>query len=179
MLVCAAGFALACETQEPATEQGSETSPATDEAAAREAIEAVDQAWEDAASAGNAAGIAALYTTDAIALPPGGSRTEGPAAIEELFGGWFSESGLTSIDLNSDMITVAASGDLATAIGSYTATGTAPDGTEWTETGKYAELLKNVDGTWKIYADIWNSDGPPAGMESESMTAEPEAAPAE
>jgi len=38
---------------------------------------------------------------------------------------------------------------------------------------------KSTAGEWKIAADIWNSDGAPEGMESESMTAEPEAAPAE
>lgn len=179
VLVCAAGFALACETQEPATEQGSETSPATDETAARAAIEANDLAWETAAAANDGAAVAALYSSDAIALPPGGPRTEGQAAIQELFGGWFTEAGLTSIDLNSDVITVASAGDYAHAVGSYTASGTAPDGTEWTETGKYVQISQNIGGEWKTVIDIWNSDAAPAGMDSESMTAEPEAAPAE
>jgi uncharacterized protein (TIGR02246 family) len=177
VLVCTAGFALACQTQEPATEQASETDPAVDATATREAIEAVDTAWEDAAMAGNAAAIAALYTTDAIAMPPGGPRTEGREAIQALFGGWISDYGLTSIDLSSDMITVAASGDLATAAGSYTASGTAPDGTEWTETGKYVEIFKSVDGNWQIAADIWNHDAAPTGMESETAASDP--APAE
>ena len=162
---CVAGFALACQTD-----------PAVDAAAANEAIAAVDKAWEDAATAGDAAGIAALYTTDAIALPPGGPRTESRAAIQELFGGWISATGLSSIDLNSDVITVASSGDMATAVGSYTASGTAPDGTQWTEEGKYVEVLKNVDGTWQIATDIWNHNAAPS---AEAMTEEPEAAPAE
>lgn len=179
VLVCAAGFALACETQEPATEQGSETSPAVDETAARGAIEAVDQAWEAAAAAGDAAAIAALYTSDAIVLPPGASRVEGTAAIQEMFGPWLTESGISSVSLDSDVITVSASGETAHAIGSYTISGTGPDGAEWSDTGKYVEILENVDGDWLIAVDIWNSDAAPAGMESESMTAEPETAPAE
>lgn len=179
VLVCAAGFALACETQEPADEQGSETSPATDPAAAREAVAAIDQAWEDAATAGNAAAIAALYTSDAIVLPPGASRVEGSAAIEEMFGAWLTEAGISSVSLDSDVITVSSAGDIGHAIGSYTISGTGPDGAEWTDNGKYVEVLENVDGEWKIAADIWNSDAAPAGTESESMTAEPEAAPAE
>lgn len=179
VLVCAAGFALACEAQEPATEQGSETSPAVDATAARGAIEAKDQAWEAAATAGDAAAIAAIYTDDAIVLPPGAGRVEGRAAVQEMFGAWMSEGGITSASLDSDVITVASSGDYAHAVGSYTISGTGPDGTEWSDTGKYLEIFENVDGDWLIAADIWNSDAAPAGMESESMTAEPEAAPAE
>ena len=127
--------------------------------------------------AGDAAGIAALYSTDAIALPPDGPRTEGRAAIQELFGGWLSSSGLTSIDLNSDQITIASAGDYATAVGSYTASGTAPDGTEWTEDGKYVEIFKNVDGNWQIVTDIWNSN--PTPESADAMTEGSEAAPAE
>ena len=177
VLVCAAGTALACQTEEPATEQASATDPAVDTAAASEAIAAVDKAWEDAAIAGDAAGIAALYTTDAIAMPPDGPRTEGRAAIQELFAGWISSMGLSTIDLNSDLITVASSGDYATAVGSYTASGTAPDGTTWTEDGKYVEILKNVDGSWQIVTDIWNHNAAPGS--ADAMTEGSEAAPAE
>lgn len=177
VLVCAAGLALACETQEPATEQGSETTPVADPAAAREAIAAVDQAWENAATAADAAAIAALYTSDAIVLPPGASRVEGTAAIQEMFGPWLTDAGISSVSLDSDVITVSSAGDMAHAVGSYAITGMGPDGSEYTENGKYVEVLRNVDGEWKIAVDIWNADGPPAG--TESMTAEPEAAPAE
>ncbi|CAN5898990.1 hypothetical protein BH20GEM1_BH20GEM1_16750 [soil metagenome] len=166
MCVLAASLALACQTQEPATEQGSETDPAVDEAAVRETIAAKDQAWADAAVAGDAAAIAQQYTADAIVLPPASPRVTGTAAIQELFTGWLAEAPISSATLDSDVITVAAAGDYAHAVGSYTMSGAAPDGSEWSDQGKYVALWKNVDGDWKIVADIWNSDNPPAGMDA-------------
>ncbi|MBA3553019.1 MAG: hypothetical protein H0W27_09150 [Actinobacteria bacterium] len=43
--------------------------------------------------------------------------------------------------------------------------GTAPDGTPYQETGKFVATWKNINGEWKIVADIWNSDALEAGME--------------
>jgi ketosteroid isomerase-like protein len=166
VFVWAAGLALACQTQEPATEQGSEMSPAVDEAAVRETIETKDQAWAVAAVAGDAAAIAQQYAADAIVAPPGTPRVTGNAAIQELFTGWLAEAPISAATLDSDVITVAASGDYAHAVGSYTMSGTAPDGSEWSDQGKYVAVWENVDGDWKIVTDIWNSDNPPAGMDA-------------
>ena len=82
VVVCAAGLALACQTQEQATEQGSETSPVVDAAGAREAMAAIDQAWEEAALAGDAAALTALYTADAVVQAPGYPRVSGTAGIQ-------------------------------------------------------------------------------------------------
>jgi uncharacterized protein (TIGR02246 family) len=169
MFVWAAGLALACQTQEPATEQGSETSPAVDEAAVRETIETKDQAWADAAVAGDAAAIAQQYTADAIVLPPGNPRVTGNEAIQELFTGWMAEAPISSATLDSEVITVAAGGDYAYAVGTYSMSGAAPDGSEWNDQGKYVAVWKNVDGEWKMATDIWNSDNPPAGTDAEEL----------
>jgi uncharacterized protein (TIGR02246 family) len=166
MFVWAAGLALACETQEPATEQGSETNPVVDETAVRETIEAKDKAWADAAVAGDAAAIAQQYAADAIVSPPGSPRVTGNEAIQELFTGWLAEAPISSATLDSDVITVAAAGDYAHAVGTYTMSGAAPDGSEWSDQGKYVAVWKNVDGEWKIATDIWNSDNPPAGTDA-------------
>ena len=166
VFVWAAGLALACQAQEPATEQGSETNPAVDETAVRETIETKDQAWADAAVAGDAAAIAQQYTADAIVLPPGNPRVTGNEAIQELFTGWLAEAPISSATLDSEVITVAAAGDYAYAVGSYSMSGAAPDGSEWSDQGKYIAVWKNVDGDWKIVTDIWNSDNPPMGMDA-------------
>jgi uncharacterized protein (TIGR02246 family) len=166
VFVWAAGLALACQTQEPATEQGSETDLVVDEAAVRETIQAKDKAWADAAVAGDATAIAQQYAADAIVLPPGSPRATGNEAIQELFTGWLAEAPISSATLDSDVITVAAAGDYAHAVGTYTMSGTAPDGSEWSDQGKYLAVWKNVDGDWKIVTDIWNSDTPPAGMDA-------------
>jgi uncharacterized protein (TIGR02246 family) len=178
VLVWAASIALACQTEEPATEQASDTEPAVDAAAAREAIAAKDKAWSDAAIAGDAAAITSQYASDAVVLPPNAPRVEGTQAIQEEFARMV-ESPISSMTLDSDIITVAAAGDYAYTVGSYTMSGTGPDGSEWSDEGKYTAVWKNVDGDWKIVSDIWNSDNPPAGMVSEEAAQEAETAPSE
>ena len=177
VILLAAGLALACQ-QETATEQASETDPATDAAAVTEAIAAKDQAFADALVAGDVATVASHYTNDAILLPPGGPRVEGATAIQETFASWIEVGGPpASMTLTSDDVTLTAAGDYAHAIGTWTMSGPAPDGSEWSDNGKFVAVWKNVDGDWKMAADIWNSDNPPMGMESEG--AAEEMAPAE
>ena len=50
-------------------------------------IKAQNAAFEEAFNAGDSAAVAALYTEDAIALPPGGPMVEGRAAIQEMWQG--------------------------------------------------------------------------------------------
>lgn len=166
VFVWAAGLALACQAQEPATEQGTEINPAVDEAGVRDAIEAGDQAFEQGFSAGDAATVANQYTTDAVVLIPNGPRVEGSAAIQETFAGMLQQYPGMTLDLTTSDVHVAAAGDYAYAVGSYTLTGSAPDGSEWSEPGKYVAVWKNVDGEWKMATDIWNSDNPPAGTDA-------------
>jgi len=173
VIVWAAGLALACQSQEEATEQGSETSPAIDEAAVREAIATKDKAWADAAVAGDFEAIVQNYTADAVLMPPGAPRAEGTEAIRETLTGWLQEAPPSSMTVTSEVITFAAAGDYAHAVGSWTMSGTGPDGSEYNDQGKFLTVWKSADGDWKIVVDIWNSDNPPAGMASE------ETAPAE
>lgn len=173
VLVWAAGLALACQAQEEATEQGSETSPVIDEAAVREAIATKDKAWADAAVAGDFEAIVQNYTADAVLMPPGAPRAEGTEAIRETLTGWLQEAPPSSMTVTSDAITFAAAGDYAHAVGSWTMSGTGPDGSEYSDQGKFLAVWKSADGDWKIVTDIWNSDNPPPGMASE------ETAPAE
>jgi uncharacterized protein (TIGR02246 family) len=178
VLVWAASIALACQTEE-ATEQGSETTPAVDEAAVREAIAANDKAWGDAAVAGDVEAIVQQYATDAVLMPPGAPRVEGTEGIREAFTSWFQEAPPSSTTITSDVITVTAAGDYAHAVGSWTMSGTGPDGSEYSDQGKFLAIWKSTDGDWKIVNDIWNSDNPPAGMESEAAAEEAETAPSE
>jgi len=173
VLVWAASIALACQAEEQATEQGSETSPAIDEAAVREAIAAKDKAWADAAVAGDVEALVLQYATDAVLMPPGAPRAEGTEAIREAFTGWLQEAPPSSTTVTSDVITFAAAGDYAHAMGTWTMSGTGPDGSEYSDQGKFLAVWKSADGDWKIVTDIWNSDNPPPGMASE------ETAPAE
>ena len=176
-LLWAAALALACQ-QEPATEQASETDPAADDAAVSESIRAKDQAFTAAMVAGDVETVMAQYADDAIVLPPGAPMLEGSQAIREMFAPWLSSSPPSSMTLDSETIVVAGSGDYAHAVGTFTISGTEPNGVQYSDNGKFVAVWRNVGGDWKMVADIWNSDNPPPGMEPEAMPSE-EMAPVE
>lgn len=159
-LVLAAG----CQ-QEPATETGSAEETATvDVAAIRQAIDDGGAAWESAALAGDAAALTALYTEDAILMPPNAPKSEGSAAIEAGFSELLAMAPFTAIDIVTEGVEVSASGDMAWAHGSYTSTNTVA-GVPYADTGKWANVSENRDGQWLMVVDIWNSDTPIPGTE--------------
>lgn len=168
VLVATAAVAIACQTQETATEQGSETSPAVDGAAVREAIAAKDAAFADAIVAGDVEPIVLMYAADATLMPPGMPRVEGSQAIRETFTGMMAEMAPTAMTLSPDEVTVSATGDYAIAEGSWTLTGAAPDGSEWSDQGKYLVVWKNDQGDWKMVSDMWNNDAAPGETAGES-----------
>lgn len=169
ILFAMAAVALACQTQDTATEQGSDTTPAVDAAAAREAIMANDEAFAQAFTDGDTAALSAQYAPEAVILPPNGARIEGATAIQEAWGTMIEEAGRPSLDLTTNDVQVAAAGDYAYGHGSYTMSGATPDGEEWSDQGKYLAVWKNIDGEWKMVVDTWNSDNPPAGMAEEPV----------
>jgi uncharacterized protein (TIGR02246 family) len=160
-LVLAAG----CQ-QEPATETGSTEETATvDAAAIRQAIDDSGAAWETAALAGDAAALTALYTDDAVLLPPNAPKSEGSAAIQAGFTEMLAVAPFTAIDIVTEGVEVSASGDIAWAHGTYTSTNTVA-GEPYEDTGKWANVSENRDGQWLMVVDIWNSDTPLPGMEA-------------
>jgi ketosteroid isomerase-like protein len=69
-----------------------------------------------------------------------------------------------SISWTPMYVDVAKSGDLAYILGSYTMTTKVAKGKPVTDRGKYlAVWKKQVDGSWKVEADMWNSDLPAKG----------------
>jgi uncharacterized protein (TIGR02246 family) len=125
------------------------------------AIRAVDAAWAEAASAGDANAVAALYTSDATVLPPMEPMRQGEAAKKYWIDVTNTFSGPTALTPTA----VGGRGDLAYSVGTYRSTltpkkvGAKPLPTE---EGKYLELLKKqADGSWKIAYDMWSPDAPP------------------
>ena len=116
-------------------------------------IAKVDQAWEKAYNAGDAAALTALYTKDAKVMPPGADPASGTKAIQAMFtadvaGG--AKNALTQKD-------VTGFGDYALETGSYVAT--SKDG-KHLDHGSFMTFLKKEGGGWKIYRDTWNSSMP-------------------
>ena len=71
--------------------------------------------------------MTALYSADAIVQAPGAPRATGSQEIQELFTGML-EYPISSITLDTDIVEVAASGDIAYGAGTFTMSGTGADG---------------------------------------------------
>ena len=125
------------------------------------AIAKVRTAFQTAASAQDAAGMAKLFTADGVEMPPNAPAATGRAAIEAFHKGFakqWMQHGMT-ITPTSTKVT----GDTAYDVGTYkqqimsNANGAIVD-----DKGKYVVLLKkDAAGNWAISHAIYNSDNPP------------------
>ena len=116
----------------------------------RTQITRMDQAWQNAYNAKDAAGVAALYADDAQVMAPAHETVSGRAAIQTFIADDL-KAGAKNVLTTREVLEA---GDYAIGIGSYVATG--PDG-KHLDHGSYTTTYKKVDGNWKIYRDIWNS----------------------
>ena len=107
-------------------------------------IAASSAVFEAAFNAGDAGGVAALYTAD---------------AVKALWQSYV-DANLSEFDLTT--VTLDVQGDTATEMGRFSLA--APDGKGGSVTvgGSYIVLWKlGADGVWRLHWDIWNDD--PAG----------------
>jgi uncharacterized protein (TIGR02246 family) len=125
------------------------------------AIKQVADAYVKATLAGDAKAIAALYTEDAVEMPPNEPSVKGRAAIEQyytkLFSGGMKIGQFTVTHLESRAI-----GDSGYDVGSYQQSMNPPgQTTATTDTGKYVVILRRSQGAWKVAYAIYNSDQAP------------------
>lgn len=114
-------------------------------------IKAGTEKFEAAWNAGDAAGVAAMYSMDAVLLPPNSPPVRGMKNIEALWAESVSMGG--TADLTTDEVFVM--GDMATEVGVYVIN--ADDGST-VDNGHYMVVWKLEDGVWKMHRDMWNSD---------------------
>ena len=119
----------------------------------RAEAEKMDQAWQKAYNAGDAAALTALYTKDAKVMAPGAEAASGTKAIQALFEADVAQKVKNTLTQED----VVGFGDYALETGKYVAT--SADG-KHVDHGSYMTLLKKVDGGWKIHRDTWNSSMP-------------------
>jgi uncharacterized protein (TIGR02246 family) len=103
--------------------------------------------------AGDAAGCAALFTTDASLFSPYATATRGRDAIEALHRVWTAEA-------NSKRLTVVEadqSGDLGWCLAAYSEGDVTGDG----DGTSLCTLVRQPDGSWQIRHCSLNSDVPP------------------
>jgi uncharacterized protein (TIGR02246 family) len=126
---------------------------AEDAGTVRAAIEQAGVRFAEAYGRGDAKAVAAFYTEDAIAFPPGAAMVKGRQAIQQMWQETM-DSGVKSLSFT--VIDVGASGELAHE------TGTAlmnvqPAGKEPTTASvKYVVVWKKQGNDWKLQRDIWN-----------------------
>lgn len=124
---------------------------ATPAAAQKSQIEAVNAKWMELFNKGDFAGIAELYTADAIAFPPGSAIVKGKAAIGAMWKGLAEQAGNPKVvTLDVKRLGPAA----AREIGTFSLTTKGPSPKEIS--GKYLVVWERVRGQWKLAADIWN-----------------------
>ena len=104
--------------------------------------------------------IAALYTADAVLMPPNVPTASGRSEIQA-----FLETFPPVSQFELQQITVDGSEDLAFVHGTYTMTLVMPDGTAVPDTGKYLEIRRRQsDGRWLLTHDMFSSDSPEPEM---------------
>lgn len=123
---------------------------------AREAIEAALVDFVSAFNRGDAAGVAAHYLEDAAIFPPDMARIDGRAKIQDFWKGAI-DAGLSDLALR--VVEVQEQGDWAYEVGELTYSAPGTGDARSTTNGKYIVIWKkDVDGTWRLYRDIWNSN---------------------
>ncbi len=123
------------------------------------AIIAVADQYVKATLAGDAKAIAALYTDDAVEMPPNAPAVKGRAAIQQLYEMNFKAAKISDFSLTH--VESRSSGDTGYDTGTFRQTVTPTGGTAMKDTGKYVVILKRTGGSWKVAYAIYNSDLPP------------------
>ena len=148
-------LALGCAQQQPAPD-----TRAADEAAIRDA----DAAWSRAATAKDLEGSVSFCADDASISPPNQTIVTGQQAIRQFFVQMFETPGF-SVSWQPVNVGAAGSGDLGYSQGTYEMTMNDPRNNPVTDRGKYITIWKKQpDGSWKVAADIFNSDLQAAGQ---------------
>jgi ketosteroid isomerase-like protein len=116
--------------------------------------------WAAAYTAGEPDRIVALYSEDAIVMPPDAPSVTGDAALRSFLADDIAttkKAGLTLVINGDDEADT--SGDLGWHRGTFKVVNA---GGGSMGTGKFLEIWQRQQGKWRITHDIWNNDAAPA-----------------
>lgn len=122
-----------------------------------EEIARVNRKLEEMVSIGNAEGMAALYTEDAIVLPPDAEMARGRDAVQKMWGEVFEAMGLKSVKLETRDLQIAGDEETAYEVGEVTLQ-MEQGGASTTARAKYVVVWIKIDGAWRLHRDIWNNN---------------------
>ena len=113
--------------------------------------------WLDAYNAGDVEKIVALYTEDAVLMPPHAPRASGRAAIRAFLTADTAGAKAAGVKLVPGMSTAGVSGDTGWESGTYTVTNASG---ATVDSGSYLSVSRKSNGKWLYYRDTYNSDRP-------------------
>jgi len=126
----------------------------------KKAIREMEEAWNKAGAAKDAAAYVAFYTDDAHVLMPNAPLLTGKAAIKDAVKPMMADPNF-SITLTPTRLEVSKGGDMAYTQGSYKMTFSDVRGNKFEDEGKYLTIYRKLaDGSWKAVEDTMMSDLP-------------------
>jgi uncharacterized protein (TIGR02246 family) len=129
-------------------------------------IRAVDAELLAAIQNRDAAKVASLYAADGTVLSPGSPPIEGREAITAFYAAFLATPGL-DLKFEITKIKVSASGDVAVTQGPYTLT-MGEGEAKTVEQGKSVTTWVLTDEGWRMYTDMFSSNGPSAPQAAEA-----------
>ena len=137
-----------------------------DAEAEKEAIRGVVDDVVAAVNRGKASELAALFTEDAMRMPPNGPSSTDRKAVETQYQALFDRS---TVKVILEPREIEVTGDWAYMWGTYDILATPKDGGDaMKDVGKFLDILrKQPDGTWQYHRHIWNADAPPTTVAKE------------
>ena len=124
-------------------------------------IASIGEDWARHWNAGELDALVAMYAPDAVYMPPHHGAVHGKEAIREYLRNPIARH--RAKDLTYEVTFIKHSGDLAYDVGRYSMMVPDAEGVRSHDHGKYLTVWrKQPDGQWRIVADTWSSDLPPA-----------------
>ena len=133
------------------------TAAPVDTVADEAAIRANTVAWVEAYNAGDVDKIVAMYSDDAILMPPDAPAATGHEAMKQFLAADIAASKAAGVSFALDTEASGVSGDLGWHSGTYHVKDAAGASVV---TGKYVEVWHKADGRWLMIRDIYNNDAP-------------------
>ena len=134
--------------------------PPPDMAALRKTVDAYNNASKESMLAGTPEKIMSYFEADALEMSPNSPVIKGKDNILAFQQG-MTKAGMKFNAVDFQTLELTADGKSAYEIGSYNMTITMPPIGEMKDTGKYIALWRQQsDGSWKVHAEMWNTDTP-------------------
>ncbi len=133
------------------------TAPQDTTAEDLQAINAVNKKFTDNFNSGNIDALSVRHSEEPKILPPNSPVIVDKDGIQAVYQGFYDAG---ARDLQFTVIDFNANGDMAHSVGKFTFTIQPEEGEAINESGKYVELWKRENGSWKLDVLIWNTSVP-------------------